>query len=292
MIGSKRLTSYATAEDACAKFNSLYLEKTGNKFGNYYSGYKSLNKYYHLSIEFGLAAPSMPKAYVETKLSQPIYQLMKLIFDTKHAKQMMFGCDIDLKQMPLGKIASLQIHSAMRVLENISNLITNNGTLTQLRDASNQFYTLIPHGFSVNRPPIIDSIDMVKAKNEMLESLLNVGMIYGFLEGENGEKTNPLDACYQKMKTEITLLDKNAIEFKKICDIVRNTHGETHTNYSLEVVDVYKVKRKREDVRSRTYKTLARQMLWHGSRLTNFVSILSKGLRIAPKEVNFLCFFR
>lgn len=227
----------------------------------------------------------MPKAYVETKLSQPIYQLMKLIFDTKHAKQMMFGCDIDLKQMPLGKIASFQIHSAMTVLGNISKLITKNGTLAQLRNASNEFYTLIPHGFSVNRPPIIDSIDMVKAKNEMLESLLNVGMIYGFLEGENGEKTNPLDACYQKMKSEISPLDKNTIEFKQICDIVRNTHGKTHTKYTLEVVDVFKVKRKREDVRSRKYKNLARQMLWHGSRLTNFVSILSKGLRIAPKEV-------
>ena len=27
-----------------------------------------------------------------------------------------------------------------------------------------------------------------------------------------------------------------------------------------------------------------RQLLWHGSRLTNFVGILSQGLRIAPPE--------
>jgi len=29
-------------------------------------------------------------------------------------------------------------------------------------------------------------------------------------------------------------------------------------------------------------------LLWHGSRLTNFVGILSQGLRIAPPEVSML----
>lgn len=211
---------------------------------------------------------------------------MKLIFDTKHMKQMMLSCDIDLKQMPLGQLHVEQIHNAMYYLKKIEKLILQtNGSLAELREASNIFYTLIPHGFSVKRPPIIDSMDMVKAKNEMLESLLNMNTVYGFLEGENGEKTNPLDACYEKMKTEITPIDKNSVEFKTICRVVSNTHGSTHDQYTLEVVDVFKVKRKREDIRSRTYKNLDNhQMLWHGSRVSNFVSILSKGLRIAPKE--------
>lgn len=112
VIGSKNLAVYATAEDACTKFHSLYLKKTGNPFGKYSYGLKQPNKFYHLQIDFGITQ-QMPKAYIETKLSQPIYQLMTLIFDTKHMKQMMLSCDIDLKQMPLGKIASNQINSAM-----------------------------------------------------------------------------------------------------------------------------------------------------------------------------------
>lgn len=197
---------------------------------------------------------------------------------------MMMSCDLDLKQMPLGKIGANQINRALSVLDIISKLIQGNGTRGQLQHASNEFYTLIPHGFSIKRPPIIDSIDVVKAKNEMLQSLLNMDMIYGFLEGENGEKINPMDACYLKIKTDISALSKNAPEFLKICEIVRNTHGTTHNAYSLEVLDVFELKRKREEIRSRSYKKLENhQMLWHGSRLTNFVSILSKGLRIAPK---------
>lgn len=74
----------------------------------------------------------------------------------------------------------------------------------------------------------------------------------------------------EKMKTQITPIDKNHADFIKICEIVKNAHGSTW---------------KREDVRTRTYTKLDNhQMLWHGSRLTNFASILSKGLRIAPKE--------
>lgn len=284
MIGSSLLTRYATAEDACKTFHALYLKKTGNEFGKYAYSMKQPNKLYHLQIDFDLAK-QLPKKYVETKLCQPLYQLMSLIFDTKHIEQMMLSCDVDLKQMPLGKIDSNQIYAAMRVLEAIANMITNNGTHGRLIHASNEFYTLIPHGFSVKRPPIIDSIDMVKAKNEMLESLLNMSAIYGFLEGENGEKINPMDSCFQKLKTKIIPIDKTAIEFKEISEIVRNTHGATHNLYTLEVVDVFKLKRSREDVRSRAYKQLENhQMLWHGSRVTNFVSILSKGLRIAPKE--------
>lgn len=198
---------------------------------------------------------------------------------------MMMTCDLDLKQMPLGKISSPQIYSAMSVLKKISKIIQENGTHDMLRNASNAFYTLIPHGFSIKRPTIIDSIDVVKTKTEMLESLSNMGVIYGLLDGENGEKINPLDACYKKIKTDISLISENAPEFIKICEVVRNTHGATHNKYTLDVLNVFKIKRNREDVRSKTYKKLENhQMLWHGSRSTNFVSILSKGLRIAPKE--------
>lgn len=246
---------------------------------------KKPRKFFHLSVDFEIGQQKQ-KTFVESKLSPPIYNLMKMIFDMKHIKnKMVMSCDLDLKRWPLGKINSQQIHNAMNVLMEISEIINENGQLAELRNASNEFYTLVPHGFSIKRPPIIDSIDMVKEKSEFLENLLNMDMIYGFLENENGQKINPLDACYEKITTDINVISKNAPEFIKISEIVQNTHGATHKAYTLEVLDVFKLKRKREDVRSRTYKKLENhQMLWHGSRTTNFVSILTKGLRIAPKE--------
>lgn len=210
---------------------------------------------------------------------------MQMLFDLKRIDDTMFGFDLDLKQMPLGKISSDQIRSAMQVLNRISWLIEHNGSTGQLQEQSNKFYTLIPHAFSVKSPAIIDSIETVNAKNEMLETLLHMELIYGFLDDEYGEKINPLDAYYNKLKNEIIAVDKDSTEYQTLIDIVRNTHGPTHNTYTLEVVEIFKLKREGDDERFQASEQLDRhRLLWHGSRLMNFVSILTNGLKIAPPE--------
>ena len=50
----------------------------------------------------------------------------------------------------------------------------------------------------------------------------------------------------------------------------------------FQVEDLFVVDR---DGESEKFKDLGnRQLLWHGSRMTNWVGILSQGLRIAPPE--------
>lgn len=175
----------------------LYKEKTGNNFGNI-RFIKRTGLYYHLDVEFGPSKQTLD-TMIPSKLSSPVYQLIEMLFDLKQMESMMVSCDLDIKQMPLGKISATQIRSAMTVLKEISKLISKNGTLAKLRESANKFYTLIPHGFGVNRPPIIDSIQTVNEKNELLESLLNMELIFEFLGGNN-DKCNPLDACYHKLR--------------------------------------------------------------------------------------------
>lgn len=282
-IGSKCLKNYGTLEEALEKFNSTYQEKTGNKFGARIFK-KVANKFYHLNVEF-CAKKKLPDTFVETKLSKPVYELMQMLFDLKRIDDTMFGFDLDLKQMPLGKISSAQIRSAMQVLNRISYLIQHNGTTGQLQEQSNKFYTLVPHAFSVKLPAIIDSIETVNVKNEMLETLLHMELIYGFLDEEHGEKINPLDAYYYKLKNAIVAVDKNSSEYKMLVGIVQSTHGQTHKTYKLEVVEIFKLNREGEDERFEASEQLDRhRLLWHGSRLMNFVSILTNGLKIAPPE--------
>ena len=38
------------------------------------------------------------------------------------------------------------------------------GTATKFLDASNRFYTLMPHDFGMQKPPMIDNIDAVKVR--------------------------------------------------------------------------------------------------------------------------------
>ena len=98
---------------------------------------------------------------------------------------------------------------------------------------------------------------------------------------------DPIDAHYKKLKTEIEVLEQTTEEFKVIEEYVKNTHASTHTQYSLEIQEVFKVARKGEAKRFKPFRALPnRMLLWHGSRVTNFAGILSQGLRIAPPEVS------
>ncbi|KAK9675162.1 hypothetical protein K7432_016617 [Basidiobolus ranarum] len=82
-------------------------------------------------------------------------------------------------------------------------------------------------------------------------------------------------------------MDHHTEEFKLLDNYVKNTHGETHNTYTLEVLDAFQLERSTEPERwleGGCDKIGNRKLLWHGSRLSNFVGILSQGLRIAPPE--------
>lgn len=273
-------------EEAQEAFENIYEERTGNYFGEK-KFVKYPGKYYKMDIDYGEEEEvrKLTESSIKSKLSPPVQDLIKLIFDVNMMKQMMLEFDLDMEKMPLGKLSSKQIRAAMSVLQELSDHIQKNGSSGQFVEASNRFYTMIPHDFGVKRPPIIDSLDVVSAKTEMLESLLQMELAYGLLKEETDEQKNPLDGHYEQLKTEIVPLEKSSDEFELLSNYVKNTHAPTHTNYTLDVEEIFKVVRKGEDRRYKPFKKLHnRQLLWHGSRLTNYVGILSNGLRIAPPE--------
>lgn len=120
----------------------------------------------------------------------------------------------------------------------------------------------------------------------MLDSLLEMEIAYSLMKSTRdigGSAT--VDGHYEQLKTHIEVLDEDTEEFKHIKQYVTNTHASTHTHYSLDIKEVFKVQRKGELRRYKPFKKLHnRKLLWHGSRTTNFAGILSQGLRIAPPE--------
>lgn len=118
----------------------------------------------------------------------------------------------------------------------------------------------------------------------MLQSLEDIQVFTKLLdEGKISSDMNQLDSNYLKLNTTITPLDKKSDTYKLLVEYVDNTHAATHTAYRLSVDEIFEVKKDVEEARYR--KDIPnKQLLWHGSRLTNFVGILSQGLRIAPPE--------
>jgi len=247
-------------------------------------------KFFPLDIDLGGDSEQLQTLSAKdskSKLPKAVQELVTLVFDIERMKSAMLEFEIDLSKMPLGKLSRKQIETAYKILTEAQDMIkTESGSESKFLDASNRFFTLIPHDFGMRSPPLLDNPDLVKAKIEMLDNLLEIEIAYSLLSGGEKEKdVDPIDAHYKKLKTEIEVLEQSTEEFKVIEEYVKNTHASTHTQYSLEIEEVFKVARKGEAKRFKPFRALPnRMLLWHGSRVTNYAGILSQGLRIAPPE--------
>lgn len=147
-------------------------------------------------------------------------------------------------------------------------------------EASNRFYTMIPHTF-VGALPIINTTDQIDKKMDMLKHLANIRLTYSLLNGTD-KGTNPLDHLYKQLNAHIAALDRTSPEYREIDDYVQLTKLSTQ---KLTILNAFAVSRAGEKQRFDAFKHLPnRQLLWHGSNLTNFVGLLSKGMKIAPPD--------
>ncbi|KAL5008566.1 hypothetical protein ScPMuIL_014147 [Solemya velum] len=285
-IGGNKVERCGSRRTAIESFKQLYAEKTNNEWDNRKDFKKQPNKFYPLEIDYGEDDGAVQKVKMSStsKLAKEIQDIVCMIFDVESMKKAMAEFEIDLKKMPLGKLSKRQIESAYKVLTELQQLIEKSGSQSQFLDASNRFYTLIPHDFGMRKPPMLDTAEVIKMKTEMLDNLLEIEVAYSMLKGGD-EGEDPIDAHYKKLKTDFKVMDKTSDIYDKLCGYVKNTHAATHNQYELEVMDIFEVAREGEKKRYRPFKDLHnRQLLWHGSRVTNYAGILSQGLRIAPPE--------
>lgn len=284
-IGGNKLEGMPL-EDCIQEFESLYEEKTGNQWQNREHFVKMPKFMYPIDIDHGDQEVASLDSDIKSNLEEPIQNLMRLIFDVAEMKKVMLEFEIDMDKMPLGKLSKKQIEKAYAVLTELQEILKKSSIdRTTLIDASNRFYTLIPHNFGISGPKVLETSEEIKNKCDMLDALLEMEVAYNLLCDKTDEKENPLDSHYKQLKTDINVLTKTSEEFKMIEKYVKNTHAATHMQYTLEIDEVFVIKRHGEEQRFKPFKKLPnRKLLWHGSRTTNYAGILSQGLRIAPPE--------
>ncbi|KAK3325101.1 poly-ribose polymerase-like protein [Apodospora peruviana] len=232
-------------------------------------------------------------------LHPAVQRLMQLIFNQQFFNATMTSLNYDANKLPLGKLSKATITRGFQALKDLSNLLDDNSLAatkysvpfaTAVEQLSNSFYSLVPHAFGRNRPPVISDQQMVKKEVELMESLSDMkdAALIMKMDQVGDDNVHPLDKQYQGLKMEeMTPLDPTSAEFKHLLDYLMNTRGSTHVaNYQIEAI--FRIERQGEFDRfkqspyAKTPKN--RRLLWHGSRATNFGGILSQGLRIAPPE--------
>lgn len=247
--------------------------------------------YVELDIVFGdeLTPEEQEKKMIQdlkdSSLDPRVSEMIKLLFDVKIVQQTLTEIGYDLNKMPLGKLSQKNIDRAYAVLKQIlRELDKKNKNSTRINDLSSKFFTLIPHdvGYKSMRNFRLNDKEKVEDKLELLDSLSNMKIARNITEESSGQK-NIIESNYEKLHNTMDPVDKSSEKWKTIQEFIEKGACPTHGNYNLELLDCFDLERDGEADRY-TEDIPNKMLLWHGSRLTNFVGILSQGLRIAPPE--------
>uniref|UniRef100_A0A803RC64 Poly [ADP-ribose] polymerase n=1 Tax=Cannabis sativa TaxID=3483 RepID=A0A803RC64_CANSA len=287
---------YTSQESAIQEFEQKFHAKTKNHWSDRKDFFSYPKSYTWLEMDYSenekessvkeqsvSAIQAHPR---NTKLEARVAKFISLICNVSMMRQQMMEIGYNADKLPLGKLSKSTILKGYEVLKRIAEVIgqSNRRLLEQL---SGEFYTIIPHdfGFKKMRDFVIDTPQKLKNKIEMVEALSEIEVATKLLKDDIGCQEDPLYSQYQSLRCELTPLDCDCDEFNMIAKYMQNTHAKTHSNYTVDIVHLFRVSRDDEvDRFSKFASTKNRMLLWHGSRLTNWTGILSQGLRIAPPE--------
>ncbi|XP_022343274.1 poly [ADP-ribose] polymerase 2-like isoform X2 [Crassostrea virginica] len=273
-------------------FTKKFKDKTKNDWYQRKDFEKVPGKYDLLAIDYGAKggdetdSVKIKKEKSDVKvpdstLDKRLQDLLNLICDVKIMEDTMREMKYDCIKAPLGKLTSEQIKAGYSALKTIDTCVEKGDFGRKLTDACNDFYTRIPHDFGMKTPPLIRDKETIKLKLQLLESLEDIEIAMKTLKaGDYSE--NPIDRHYHALKCEMKPMDKSSQDFKMINEYLQNTHATTHNQYKMQIEDVFELEKENEADQFVDHSN--KMLLWHGSRLTNWVGILSKGLRIAPPE--------
>ncbi|KAL6489704.1 hypothetical protein MHYP_G00000490 [Metynnis hypsauchen] len=282
-VGQNSLVScggdLARAKDV---FKKKFIDKTKNEWEDRANFEKVSGKYDLVFMDYSsndkeedAADVSPPVQKKPSQLDVKVQSLLELICDIKAMEECVLEMKFDTKKAPLGKLTAEQIRAGYASLKRIEECVKRKGSNKQLLEACNQFYTRIPHDFGYAQ----ESAALTLLTNALSDIQIAVKMVQSSCHGDE----HPLDRQYRSLKCELQPLASDSHEFQVIEKYLQSTHAATHSDYTMTVLDVFSVDREgeRDHFLSQLHN---RTLLWHGSRLSNWVGILSQGLRVAPPE--------
>jgi poly [ADP-ribose] polymerase len=184
---------------------------------------------------------------------------MELIFNQQYFEATMASLNYDSAKLPLGKLSKATITRGYEALKQLSDLLDDPTRASDydrplhsaIEHLSNMYYSLIPHSFGRNRPPVISTNEQLKKEIELMESLTDLkdADLIMKKDKKNDEAMHQLDSRFKALgMQEMTPLEPSTEEFSNISDYLLKTCGSTHyVNY--EVMDIFRIQRDGEEER-------------------------------------------
>ncbi len=240
-------------------------------------------------------APKKKSAPKPSTLPKPIQDLVSYLYDeattalttTVQAKITANGIETPLGVLTIGQVekGDKVIEQAWKVFKTYEKSSGAKKTKLHddLTDLSGEFYTFIPHRIGRSRSAaqqsVIDTLAEFQAKMETLQLMKDMLQV----DGDAGDSVlfDPeIDKKYKALTCDMKPIDHKSTQFKEWKDYVEGSQVKTK---HIKVKNVFEIARAEE--RKRFDKKVGNEkMLFHGSRIKNWVGILSRGI-LLPKIV-------
>lgn len=274
---------FQDANGAIRTFKAQFKSKTKNNWADRADFILHPEKYLLMANE-----KIIPTAVSEQKIAKPplikldladeVISLLRLFTDREMLRTSMAKMDIDLSKLPLGKISPAQLAKAKKLLLEVPIL---KATEEEIIKMSSIYYTLIPFPSGRSAPPLLNSSEKIARALDHLDDLENISINIDMQESDD----NSFDTVYKSLGTKITLLSKDNQWWSEIEKYLLNSHGPTH-HFRLRLLNIFEIERFESNKNYQKAKNIGnRELLIHGSRMCNWVSILSKGLLLDPQRV-------
>jgi poly [ADP-ribose] polymerase len=296
--GQKECRFFQSLLEARANYDSIYREKTSAR-----KGYKEVAL---ASTKIGsqkargtssgavdaktlqkIKSPGGPAPAVKaSSLAPAVQDLVRYIYDeATQALTSSVAAKITAHgiETPLGILTLGQIEKGETILMDLYQLFQKKKKdRSEMERLTGEFYTAIPHRIGRTRAAIetavIDSLAVFEQKQNILQLMKDMLQV-------NGEAGNVLfdarvDQEFEALQCQLDWLDPAGPKYRELADYVVKSQVKIKT---IQVRNIFSLKRQGE---WDTFTTGIgnQRMLFHGSRIQNWVGILSRGI-LLPKIV-------
>eukprot|EP01094_Clydonella_sp_ATCC50884_P018403 TRINITY_DN33_c0_g1_i1.p1 TRINITY_DN33_c0_g1~~TRINITY_DN33_c0_g1_i1.p1 ORF type:complete len:1290 (-),score=370.68 TRINITY_DN33_c0_g1_i1:92-3961(-) len=191
-------------------------------------------------------------------------------------------------QTPLGVLQMAQVLEGEEILKQIGVCLQDAGSRDELKRLCGAFFTIIPHKIGRSQSAIADAVIDTEKKFEswqeaiqLMKDMLNV---QAEAQSAGSSKLSQLDMRYAALRCKIEALSPSSSEYLDVVQQIKTKEvSKPGKDLRVNVLAVYKVERPSE---VECYRSALgnEHLLYHGSRYSNFVGLLSRGL-LMPKVV-------
>ncbi|KAG2402938.1 Poly [ADP-ribose] polymerase [Vigna angularis] len=290
---------YKSCESAIQEFEQKFLAKTKNAWSDRDSFVSYPKSYVWIEMDYSgkenestvteNPGRALGKQPTESKLEPRVAKFISLICNVSMMNQQMMEIGYNANKLPLGKLSKSTILKGYEVLKRLANVIDKGD-----RKVMEQLTVFV-----------IDTPQKLKRKLEMVEALSEIEVATKLLKDDAEMQGDPLYAHYQCLHCELAPVEFGCAEFSMIEEYMKNTHAETHSNYTVDIVQIFRASREGEAERYRkefylkvVSSLICTVVLWFvsmciwsmdvicfdASLSESEMNIPLSGLRIAPPE--------